>query len=139
VPGCAAPTSVSESIEHDLEALIDGLLFPSESDRPLNLVVWPADQVFSVKALLAHEGYALDSLVELREVQRFFRPAVTVYEDDPRQEAMAQRFRTLLAFMEQNLRDLQAIAVGRIAIDVFVLGSTPEGRIIGFRTVVVET
>src|SRR5690349_6480323 len=127
------------NIEAELEALFDGLLFPSESDRPLRLVVWPDGVPSSTALLLAHEGYPPDTPVEMREVQRFFRPAVTVYDDDPRQEAMARRFRLLFEFMQQHLRDLQVIAVGVIAIDVYVLGYTEDHRLVGFKTVVIET
>src|SRR5687768_13387896 len=104
------------TLEREFEILLEGLLFPSESDRPLILVVWPADVPFSMTALLAREGHSPGSPVEIRELQRFFRPAVTVYDDDPRQEASARRFRTLLDLMQQHLRNLQVIAIGRIAI-----------------------
>jgi hypothetical protein len=45
----------------------------------------------------------------------------------------------LRQFLEQNLTDLKVFRIGRIRLDVYVVGLDSEGNLAGVKTVAVET
>lgn len=129
------------TVQHELEALIDGLLFPSESDRPMHIVTWPRNLLLTPENLLRERGYAPDTPIETRDLVRLFRPAITLYPGDeasPKAES-APRFEALLRFLQANLHELRVLAVGTISIDVYMLGTTGDGEITGLVTTLIDT
>lgn len=138
-----------------LQQAVDGLLFPSESDFPLEPFVWPRQQVvgaetqmpaaslpFTPTQLLAFKKYALNTPVQTVEATDFFEPVTTGFdENDPEQAQSAPRFARLLHLL-QTLDRLSVFRVGqgRRRIDVFVVGvSAGNGDFAGVFTTVIET
>lgn len=114
----------------DLHPLIDGLTYPSEDDRPFDVVDWPP-------AASAHEAVArhapAGATVEPLSAAAFFSPL--------RDTTEAARFAALERGMTAHLGGLAAFRVGdgSAEVAVYVVGRTPAGRWAGVRTVSVET
>ena len=51
----------------------------------------------------------------------------------------AERFARLQNLLEENLRDLKVFKIGRIEIDVYVVGLDQNNELIGIKTKAVET
>jgi hypothetical protein len=135
----------STAILAELEKAADGLLFPSESDYPLQAFLWLRSEVgagalVTPEELLKYKGYAADTAVEAVDFERFFRNVIQ--EEDWHEEeerASARRFRALVETLQRNLSDLKVFKVGRRKRDVYVVGRTPADDFAGFSTTVVET
>ncbi len=57
----------------------------------------------------------------------------------PREAADVQRYRALVALLHATLPDAKVYRVGKIALDVLILGTGPGGGALGLATKVVET
>jgi hypothetical protein len=103
----------AQEITDRLTKLADGLLFPSESDFPLEPFVWESATI-SPETILLRSQKPADTAIETIALEDFFAPVVTDedwFEDEDRE--IAQRFRdlqTAIATME-NVRDCQAFCV----------------------------
>jgi hypothetical protein len=51
----------------------------------------------------------------------------------------AQKFARLRELLEKNLRDLKVFKVGKIQLDVYVVGLDAESKLTGIKTKAVET
>ncbi|WP_437736108.1 nuclease A inhibitor family protein [Sorangium sp. So ce1335] len=134
----AQPAS-SEELLAALQEAAQDLLFPSESDHPLQPARWGVD-ASSPAALLAAEGLAADTAVEVTTVDDFFAPVLEAPEEAGEAAlAAAGRYQRLVDLLERHLTDLRVYRVGRVDIDVHVVGRHPSGAWLGLKTKVVET
>jgi hypothetical protein len=135
------PTTTAEFLFALGEASSD-LLFPSESDYPLTPYRWVGaeDTEPSPKALVQSEGLKADTPVETLTVRELFDPFTQEREGSTEDErAEAEQYRALVALLEDGLRHLRVYRVGKVDIDVYVLGQHPSGNWLGLKTHVVET
>jgi hypothetical protein len=133
-------SSVSpEELLASLAAAAQGLLFPSESDHPLRPFRSRGD-ASSPTALLTAEGLSAELPVEVTTVGELFAPMLDP-EGDADEAALAEaaRYRRLVDLLERHLTDIRVYRVGRVAIDVYVVGRHPSGAWLGLVTKVVET
>jgi len=103
-----------------------GLLYPSESDEPFEVFCWPATGA-ARQQVAAH---AQGEMVEI-SVDEFFAPLADA--DD------ADRFANLRRALETRLTGLQVLRVGKVNVEIFLIGRTPAGEWAGLRTLAVET
>ncbi|MBE9093682.1 nuclease A inhibitor family protein [Tychonema sp. LEGE 07203] len=131
---------MTDSIADQLQQASKGLLFLSESDAPFEVIQWPAQGELTPPKLLQLTGHPPDAPVELRTVDDFFAIA-TVEEDwhDQDERETVQRFHNLVSILKQNLSQLQVYRVGSIDIDVYIVGVTDGGELVGLSTKLVET
>jgi len=127
-----------------LRAASKGLLFPSESDRPVKAFTWTADQVKA--AASGAEAVAAVTAVppaRIKEVALadFFQPvtAPQPWHSDE-EKADLQRFQELEKTLTTSLQDPKAYRVeGDTPIDVYVVGKDTDGNWSGVSTQLVET
>lgn len=125
-----------------LGAAASGLLFPSESDYPLTPYRWVGvkDTGPSPEALLLSEGRPADTKVETRTVHEIFDPLLQAEEGSSEEDqAVAARYRALVQLLEHHLQHLRVYRVGKIDIDVYILGQHASGEWLGLKTRVIET
>lgn len=112
-----------------------GLLYPSESDAPFDLVRWDAgkgDPSPATVGSLGGKGKRKARPVEQVSIEEFF--AALAETDD------AARFRTLEQTLKKSLTDLRVYRVGGSAkVDIYVLGRAASGEWLGLHTTSVET
>ncbi|MGC4033606.1 MAG: nuclease A inhibitor family protein [Tepidisphaeraceae bacterium] len=112
-----------------LASAVDGLLYPSESDEPFEVIDRPLAKGQTVRQA-AHGWFESKSPVIEQPVDEFF--AALEGSDD---EA---RFAALRELLEAGLTDLSVFRVGEVQVEVFLLGRAGD-RLIGLKTLSVET
>jgi len=123
-----------------LEQAADGMLFMSESDYPLTYVGWDGQGAPTSDKLTALLGVAAGTLVEQRSFSETMDRLGEAYDPtDPYIVEYAARFRALREVMEANLTDLTVIRVGEISIDVYFVGTSACGDLVGLKTTSIET
>jgi hypothetical protein len=134
-----------------LRAAAKGLLFPSESDKPVKAFLWDGGGSGSgtgavdAAAFTAAGKIAAGAAVETVTVEKFFDPVITPeswWGDE--EKATAKQYQDLTAALQANLSD---ITVFRVAaggedgslVDAYVVGRTADGHFAGVQTQLVET
>lgn len=129
------------ALVNEISKATSGLLFPSETDAPVDPFVWQERQPFSIAALTRAQGYSPDIPIARLDVDEFFGPATRAYDwHGPTEQERTERFRALVALLKARLRDTAAYKIGESgSLDVFVVGQAEDGTWTGVRTQVVET
>jgi len=118
--------------------LAENLLFMSETDSPLNYYEldperskqWPPSTGGQFLSLIGEDpGMKVEKLAP----EKFFRDLRPGNEDREDQVAALQKA------MTGDLRNLEGFRVGEIQISIFVLGKDDSGKVVGLRTLSVET
>ena len=120
-----------------LSTLSKDLLFPSESEYPLEPFTWES-ATLKPETILTRSQKPADTLIESITLEEFFAP-VTTDEDwfDDEDREIAQRFRDLQAAIA-TLENVQVFKVGKIEIEVYIVGAIGPD-LIGLKTTVIET
>lgn len=129
---------IEDALYHMLQEATQGLLFPSETDAPLVPFVFPLTaHVRDLQRVQDLLGIERGHFVEQTTLTRFFRPVVVSgYGKNPETTA---RFCLLARVLKENLRTLKVWRVGKMDLDVYVVGRSAQGNLAGVRTRVVET
>jgi hypothetical protein len=140
-----------------LAAAVAGVTYPSESDYPW-VVVGFADAApvseANVKDVIAdvyvpHPGEAalVDRTIELRTLAQLMDPLTTPQDWwDDYYKMLGAQYTVIRMVLEAKLVDIQVFRIGEQqgnvlqgAIDIYVLGSTADGDVVGMWTVSIET
>ena len=125
-----------------LSQATSGLLFPSESDAPITPYHFPGPQGAepTPEALLSVEHLPGDTPVETITVADLFDPFQHAAEGaSDEDQAEAARYGALVELLGHELKALRVYRVGKVDIDVYVLGHDAAGSWLGLKTHVVET
>ena len=115
----------------ELKDATKGLLFPSETDAPIEVFAWPGGASPPDEAALrANAKVGKDAPVEQITLADL---AKTIPE-----ESRAALF-PLFMLLAQHLSGTIVFKVGEVNIDVYVVGRTTDGQFAGIKTKVVET
>ncbi|WP_414755631.1 nuclease A inhibitor family protein [Anabaena sp. CCY 9910] len=133
--------NTNSDILEQLKLASDGLLFMSESDYPFEVFLWEeiAPPV-THEIVLQQTSHGQDTPVEVVNIDSFFSRATTPqdwHEDE--EKAVVVKFQKLLEVIKLNLKNPQVYRLGRIEIDVYIIGETPTRNLAGLSTKVVET
>jgi Nuclease A inhibitor-like protein len=119
----------------DLSALKQaaaGLLLPSESDEPIEVIDWDHDaETLKDSDVLRLAGCSPSAPMEMTDLKDIFRDAVA--------GADAAKFRKLIAALNETLADIRVYRIGEIEKDVVIVGKTKAGGWAGLKSKVVET
>lgn len=130
------------SIFETLKRGSEGLLMMSESDYPFEAFLWPgaAKEALTTAKLLQLTGHSQDSPVETVELDYFFRNSAQEKDwHDAQQKGTVKKFQLLVETLKANLSDIKVYRVGKISIDVYIVGKTKSDDLAGLSTKVVET
>ena len=136
----AAEADSSVAVPAELQKLIAGLQFISESDAPLEAVAYaaPGGEVPNA-ALLKLLGEPAGAKVETVELTQFLRNH-TADDGVLGDVTLANRYKALQMFMKQDIDGVQVYRVGAgPQIHAYALGRTMDGTLAGFKTVLTET
>lgn len=133
-------TKTNSEILEQLKQASEGLLMMSESDYPFETFLWEsAAPATDVKAL-QQTGHNADTPVKVVTVDDFFQVATTPEDWHGEEEKeMVAKFKALVNTIKTNLSNPQVYRLGKIEIDVYVVGETVTGDLAGISTKVVET
>jgi hypothetical protein len=125
---------MADSAVDALKKAADGMLYPSETDAPFEVVHWGKDagglDDARVRELAGHEARAP---VERCELDEFLAPLAEAGGAD------AARCAQLKDALAKTLHDVRVYRVGKVEIDAYVVGKTKDGDLAGLKTKVVET
>ena len=116
-----------------LKSATENLLFPSESDFPIESYMFGPREP-SPESLTHALGLPAGTHVEATTTRSVFEGLIET-PDDP----SAARFSGLLTLLERELSDLSAYRLGDVDIDIVILGRDPSGEWLGIKTKAVET
>lgn len=129
----------SELIDR-LRQLSKGLLWMSESDYPFETIYWKNQGNLTKKKLLQLSGHDLNTLVEVEQLNRFFVLAIKEQDwHEQEKKAEVKRYRVLLDFLKNYLRDIKVYRVGEVEIDIYIVGRTNSRNLAGLSTKAIET
>jgi hypothetical protein len=126
----------------ELEEASHGLLFMSESDYPLVPLLWEGEgkEALTAEKLLSLTGKPADTPVEIEDIDEFFH--IATREQDwhgEREREEVKRYQELVKLLKDNLSDIQVYRLGKVEIEVFIVGRTDKGDLMGLSTKVIET
>ena len=134
--------SKTGSIAHQVTPLLIDLLYPSESDEPIEFVETYLKMAEPLTVSHIKDWLMLppSNFVEEITEAEFWESVVTVEEwFDEEERAKTAQFQTLKEMLETTLTDRQVFRVGKTEIDVYLLGKPAEGPRVGLKTRVIET
>ena len=126
----------------ELEEASRDLLFQSESDYPLKPFLWEGagKEALTPQKLLEQIGKPTDTPVEIEDIDDFFRVATKEQSWHGKQEQEdVRRFQQLVKLLKDNLSDIQVYRLGNVEIEVYIVGRTEKGDLMGLSTKVIET
>nr|WP_226163219.1 nuclease A inhibitor family protein [Hymenobacter terricola] len=138
--GTAARTAAGAAVPPELQKLVAGLHFMSESDAPLEAVAYAAPGgALATTALLQLLGEPDGAKVETVELTQFLRNH-TADDGVLNDVALSNRYKALQMFMKQDLDGTQVYRVGSgPQLHAYALGRAMDGTLTGFKTVLTET
>jgi hypothetical protein len=115
----------------ELKDAAKGLLFPSETDAPIEAFVWPgAASPPDEAAVRANAKVAKGTPVEKTTLPDLTRTIPEESRGD---------FLPLFGVLAHHLSGTVVFKVGEVNIDVYIVGRTADGQYAGVKTQVVET
>ncbi|HET6149151.1 MAG TPA: nuclease A inhibitor family protein [Polyangia bacterium] len=136
-----ASMALRDELVRDLERLTEGLLFMSESDFPLAVVLWrqPGGNP-NARRLAALTGEPHPDLAQVMTVDEFFANAATPRPwHDAEEQTIVRRYAGVVHFLKTRLTGVRVFRFGRITIHAYVVGTTRNGDWIGLATTQIET
>lgn len=146
-----APAISDDSLQPDLDrlqTLVADLWYPSETDAPVVVVVWPIPpgettpkpqgkgDLLPIPPILANAGFPITD----HPADHFFHPILSQpFWRSSQGEYLAQRYQDLQAFLQATLSNLHTYRLGEVEIALYLVGHHPSGHYLGVQTQVVET
>ena len=127
----------AKEITDRLSTLYKDLLFPSESEYPLEPFTWESATLIP-ETILTRSHKPSATPIESITLEDFFAPVVIDedwFEDEDR--AIAKRYRDMQGLISK-LENAKVFKVGKIEIDVYIVGAIGPD-LIGLKTTVIET
>lgn len=123
-----------------IDKLTKDLIYISESDAPIIPFTLDKADAVTVAEVLAQTGHSDGEPVETIDAEAFFARLTTFREwFGPREKETAERFKALKTELEKEMDGLKVFKVGKIRIDIFVVGLDKKGRLAGVKTKAIET
>jgi hypothetical protein len=124
-----------------LRRLTDHLIFTSETDAPVEVIQGGSVSTVSPANVLKQfrDDRSAEPVEEI-SFDEFFDRMVTIrewYSDQGRDRAF--RYAQLRDLLTNSLRDLKVLRVGRVQIEIYVVGLNKENEMVGIKTNAVET
>jgi Nuclease A inhibitor-like protein len=129
-----------EKLTERIKKAAEGLYYISETDAEIFPFEGTKTNAVTKENLLSQTANKPDAPVEERDFEGFFTRLTKIQDwfgDEEKQTA--ERFARLKELLEKNLKDLKVFKVGRIEIDIYVVGLDAQGNLAGIKTKAVET
>jgi Nuclease A inhibitor-like protein len=127
-------------LTEQIKSVAAGLCYMSETDAEILPFSGSRADTVTKENLLNQIGKPADSPVEERNFIEFFARLTEIkdwFGDE--EKAATAKFSALKDLLEKNLKDLKVFKVGKIQIDIYVVGLDANGNLAGIQTKAVET
>ncbi|WP_338867847.1 nuclease A inhibitor family protein [Spirosoma sp. SC4-14] len=134
------PEKLTQS--EQINDLLTDLLYPSESDEPIDYITCYLRQVepLTVSQIKDWQMLPPEIFVDEMPEAEFWEPVITEqdwYGDE--EKARTEKFQQLKILLETELTGRQVFRVGEGELDVFLLGRQADGERAGLKTKIVQT
>jgi len=132
----------TDEVIDKLQQLVVGLLYPSETDAPIEVFVWrTAEKGACTDDNLAYEfHHPEDVLISESHAEEFFEGVTDIYEwHTPEEIEETKQFQSLRDTFLENVTKPRQLWFGERKVDVVVFGRTTDGDVVGLKTYIVET
>ncbi len=131
---------INAEIPNQLQNLTDGLLWLSEADYPFEVFVWDDLTTITPEQLCEKTGHSPNTPIKTMGIDEFFCNCITPQNWHNEEEAAeVKRYQELLETLKQNLKDIQVYRLGKVEVDIYIIGVTASGHLLGLSTKAVET
>ncbi len=129
-----------DSLAKQIQETTADLYYISETDALILPFVGQPAQSVSREAILEQTENAPDSPVEERTFTEFFARLIEIQDWFGDEEIKtAENFLLLKKLLENNLRDLKVYKIGKVQIDIYVVGLDAKNILTGIKTKAIET
>jgi hypothetical protein len=130
----------ADNLAEKIKKAAEGLYYISETDAEIEVFDGKQAEAVTKEEVLSQSGNSSDTPVAEKEFSDFFAP-LTEMQDwfGDEEKAAAQKFALLQDLLQRNLRDLKAFKIGKIQLDVYVVGLDADNKLLGIKTKAVET
>lgn len=140
--GSVPPEKVSDRLDlgQRIGEAAEGLFYLSETDAEIEPFAGERAEEVTAAEILRQIGQSGKAPIERREFEDFFRRLTEIphwYEEEEKDQA--RKFRELKDLLKKELRDIKVFRIGKIEIDIYVVGLDRDGRLAGIKTQAVET
>jgi hypothetical protein len=125
-----------------LQQASQGLLWMSESEAPLEVIAWQdhTTDLLENQTLLNLTQHSEDTPIATVDFEEFFQYPTQIQDWFGEEEtASAQQYQQLAEILKTHLQNLKVYRVGEVTIEIYILGRTENGNIVGLVTKAVET
>lgn len=141
-PKSSEPTAENNLFIDAAKPLLTDLLYPSESDEPIEVVTCYLKQADSLTVSQIKDWQMLPPSIYVEEIPEadFWEPVVTEqdwYGDE--EKARTAAFQKLNELITSSLTVRQVFRVGESEMEVFLLGRQAGGDRVGVKTKIVQT
>ncbi len=127
-------------LEDLILATIDGLFYVSETDAPFTIFKGEKTEEFDGSFFKKSQKISSTKPTEEVDFEMFFEKLII--EKDwfgEKERKRMKRFIDLKNLLKENLKNLKVFRLGKIKIDIFIVGLDEENKIFGIKTNAVET
>ena len=127
-------------LAENIKKVTEGLYYISESDAEIVPFVGSKAETITDQEILKENKSPAETPVEERDFAEFF-DNLTIMQDwfGEEERTTAEKFAKLKELLESNLNCLKFYKVGKIQLDIYVVGLDCENNIVGIKTKAVET
>jgi hypothetical protein len=128
------------NLKKRIEKACEGLVYISETDSPIEVFFKDDIKEPTAKYLLKSLERADETATESSNPEDFFKRLTQAREwHTEEQTKTVSRFKKLRQVLERDLDDIRVIRIGRIRIEIYVIGKSKNGEVAGIKTFSVET
>ncbi len=132
----------AEQLYRELYRLADGVLYPSETDAPVDVLLWEVSErgALTIDALVDAFGISHQQAISEVPPEDYFEGVTETYDwQNEEERAMAERFRRMKELFFANVAIPKHYWVGERNVHVFLWGRTSDGNYVILKTGIVET
>lgn len=130
----------SEKLFIRIAAACDGLIYVSETDAAVTPYAAPSADAKAPDIILQHTGRSADDPTEEVSFGDLFKRLTKIRDWYGEAETLrAKKFLELQKLLEEHLTELKVYRLGRIQIDIFVVGRDQNNLLMGVTTKAIET
>jgi hypothetical protein len=123
-----------------IQEITADMYYISETDALVLPFVGQQAQSVSREAVLEQTENVPDSAVEERTFTEFFARLIEIQDwFGDEEKKTAKKYLLLKKLLEKHLKDLKVYKIGKVQIDIYVVGLDAENKLTGITTKAVET
>ncbi|MBA2493292.1 MAG: nuclease A inhibitor family protein [Acidobacteria bacterium] len=134
------PDTNNKELARQIKKVSEDLYYISETDAEIFPFIGNKAEAITGKEVLKQIKSSAETPVEERDFTEFFAYLTQIQDWFGNEEkTTAQKFSNLKDLLEKNLKNLKVFKVGKIQLDIYVVGLDAESNLMGIQTKAVET